>query len=229
MYEIIGIGLNFNLQLNRILGVVFGLIVTVEIYFSGFEYLLYLLILFFAYLLITSLFSNSENPILDVGFYLFSILYVALFLGCLIMIRENIILDYNTSGKLIISMLAVIWSCDTMAYFIGSRIGKHKLYPKVSPNKSVEGAVAGIFGGYIFIVIAKLTFLPEIAWYKLLIFTGILVIFGQAGDFVESLLKRKAGLKDSSDLLLGHGGFLDRFDSLIFTSPLIYILIRFMF
>ena len=130
---------------------------------------------------------------------------------------------------MLIAVLGIIWTMDTMAYFIGSKIGKHKLYPRVSPKKSVEGAIAGIFGGYLFMFIAKYTFLPEIELIKLAVLAGIIVIFGQVGDFVESLLKRKAEIKDSSELLLGHGGFLDRFDSLIFTSPLIYMLIKFFF
>lgn len=229
MYEILNIGKIFKLNLNSFFGIFCGSLIILEMYFFGLDYLFCLLILFLLILLVSILISASENPFFEVGYYLFSFIYVPIFLGCLILIRENEILEYYVSGKLIIAVLGIIWTMDTMAYFIGSKTGKHKLYPRISPKKSVEGAIAGIFGGYLFMFIAKYTFLHEIELYKFAVLTGIIVVFGQVGDFVESLLKRKAEIKDSSDFLLGHGGFLDRFDSLIFTSPLIYLVFKVFF
>ena len=111
-----------------------------------------------------------------------------------------------------------------MAYFAGVTLGRHRLFPRVSPKKSIEGAVAGLAG-------AVLTFLA-LGWLELVPFTplflvlsgAIVGILGQGGDLVESWLKRDAEVKDSSHILPGHGGFLDRFDSLSFISPAFLVL-----
>ena len=229
LYELLKIGKKYGLVLNPALGASAGLMILLEIYFFGFDYLIHLLIGIMIFLLMFSLRSKSENPFKDTGFYLFSFIYIPVFLGCLIMIRENPAMDYTVSGKLIIAVLGTIWSVDTAAYFIGSKFGRHKLLERISPKKTVEGAVGGVFGGYIFILIAKYTFLTEIEILELIIIAAALVVFGQIGDLVESLIKRKAEIKDSSDILFGHGGFLDRFDSLIFVSPVIYLIIIFIF
>lgn len=112
---------------------------------------------------------------------------------------------------------------DTVAYFVGRAVGKHPLYPAVSPNKTIEGAVGGLFGG----VLAQLgmgTFwlLPELAWTDAVILGVLGSIFGQSGDLVESMLKRSCGVKDSGNVLPGHGGILDRVDALLFVAPLVY-------
>ncbi|MFC1725049.1 phosphatidate cytidylyltransferase [candidate division KSB1 bacterium] len=229
LYELLKIGKKYGLDLNPVIGVSAGLIILLEIYFFNFDYLIHILLGILILLLIFSLKSKSENPFKDIAFYLFAFIYVPVFLGCLILIRENPVLDYTVSGKLIIAVLGTIWTLDTAAYFVGSQFGRHKLLERVSPKKTVEGAVGAVFGGFIFVIIAKYTFLTEIEMFKLIIVAAALVVFGQIGDLVESLIKRKAEIKDSSDILFGHGGFLDRFDSLIFTAPVIYIIIKFIF
>ncbi len=127
-------------------------------------------------------------------------------------------------GRLIIVMFGAIWICDTAAYTAGRKLGKHKLAPAVSPNKTWEGAIAGLlFGILSFMLLGKL-FLPGLPLTYSLACGAIVGIFGQVGDLVESRFKRDAGVKDTSTLLPGHGGFLDRFDSIIFTSPFLWAL-----
>ena len=126
--------------------------------------------------------------------------------------------------------IAVTWATDTGAYAFGRMFGKHKLIPSVSPSKTVEGAVGGLvvatLGTWLYV-----TFLLKPFAHLSLTSMGIVVlavavgIVGQIGDLAESLLKRDAGVKDSSKLLPGHGGILDRFDSLLFVLPVAYLLL----
>lgn len=114
----------------------------------------------------------------------------------------------------------ITWANDSMAYVIGINFGKHKLCPHISPQKSVEGSLGGIGGGLIMAGIFSIGFHKPFFPTILLGFAA--VIAGQLGDLVESVLKRNAGVKDSGDFLPGHGGVLDRFDSLLFTAPVVY-------
>ncbi len=109
-----------------------------------------------------------------------------------------------------------------MAYAVGSLIGKHKISPKISPGKSWEGLI----GGAVFAVIMGIlnaVFFPAISMTNWIIVAMISVVFGTCGDFFESKLKRETGIKDSGTILPGHGGFLDRFDSLLFAIPVIFV------
>lgn len=119
----------------------------------------------------------------------------------------------------ILYVLAVVWGGDTAAYFAGRAFGKHKLHPKVSPKKTVEGAIGGLFGslGAGFLMVALLD-LPLPAW-KTAVFAVVGGALAQLGDLSESLVKRACGVKDSGTLLPGHGGMLDRVDGVIFAFP----------
>ena len=124
----------------------------------------------------------------------------------------------------IVYALLVIWVTDSGAYFVGRAMGKKKLWPDISPNKTIEGAVGGILCAVIAALLMSQLVDLHTSWMKLIIVTAILSIFGQIGDLVESALKRHYGVKDSGSLLPGHGGILDRFDSLLFVLPLMYFL-----
>ncbi|KAB8031882.1 phosphatidate cytidylyltransferase [Fluviispira multicolorata] len=119
--------------------------------------------------------------------------------------------------------LATVFMGDTGAYFIGSKFGKHKLIPKVSPKKSIEGALGGLFfSGLTALILAKLFNLPFPPWFSIVV--GVCMgIAGQIGDLMESAFKRAGGYKDSGHLLPGHGGFLDRIDSLILGIPVAFL------
>lgn len=124
----------------------------------------------------------------------------------------------------VIFALVIVWTTDSGAYFTGKKFGKRKLWPDISPNKTVEG----FLGGIAYAIIAALIFQwisPISSSYILLVVVAIVVsIFGQIGDLVESALKRHYNVKDSGNILPGHGGILDRFDSLLFVLPLLHFL-----
>jgi len=117
------------------------------------------------------------------------------------------------------------WSCDTVAYAVGRAWGRHRLAPGVSPHKSVEGAVGGFLATIGAAAVARVWFAPYLSLFEALLLGALVGVFAQLGDLVESLLKRDADAKESSSLIPGHGGVLDRFDSLLFAAPLVYYFI----
>ena len=122
---------------------------------------------------------------------------------------------YRWGGYTVISIFVMIWICDSAAYYAGSAFGKHKLFPRVSPNKSWEGTFFGFIFAVITAVAAKYIVLDYLPLGSAVIIGVIVGSVGQLGDLIESLLKRDAGVKDSSQFIPGHGGVLDRFDSLL--------------
>jgi phosphatidate cytidylyltransferase len=120
--------------------------------------------------------------------------------------------------------LFIIWATDSGAYFIGKSMGKKKLWPEISPNKTIEGSIGGVICALIVAVLFSLFSNIDASLFQLFVITIILSVFGQIGDLVESALKRHFNVKDSGRILPGHGGVLDRFDSLLFVWPLISFL-----
>ncbi|WDF61324.1 phosphatidate cytidylyltransferase [Flavobacterium sp. KACC 22758] len=135
--------------------------------------------------------------------------------------------DYNP--KIILGLFVLIWTNDTFAYLVGKSIGKHKLFERVSPKKTIEGFVGGmIFAAFAGFLISKFYIQPNPAFSSksILIWTIIALIvsiFGTIGDLIESKFKRIAGVKDSGSIMPGHGGILDRLDSVIFVAPIIFL------
>ncbi len=127
----------------------------------------------------------------------------------------------------VLFIFITIWMCDSGAYFIGKSFGKNKLHPEVSPKKSWEGAIAGLVTSIITFSLLNYFFIPQIPLYFSLIGAILIGVIGQIGDLAESQLKRDAEIKDSSNLLPGHGGILDRFDSVLFVFPtmLVYLIV----
>lgn len=171
------------------------------------------------YYLLRASFGGMRN--FSAAFNYLGVFYVAIPLSFLATVRSEFGLSWTIFG------LAVTWLTDTGAYFGGSRYGRRKLMPSISPNKTVEGALFGIgsafLGGLIFAVYAQ---------EPLVLLSGMAVllsIIGQLGDLVESALKRERAVKDTGSLLPGHGGILDRFDSLGFVFPVLYLLLKWFF
>jgi phosphatidate cytidylyltransferase len=214
-----------HINSNLTIGIVaIGLIITnAFIKFIEFYPLLLILIIIIT---VTELFRNSGSAIINLGASLLGILYTGLFSSTLLIIREFYSSDYSNGGYLLISVFASIWVCDSAAFFGGSVFGKHKLFPRVSPNKSWEGAFFGLFFAIIAMLIAKILVLEFFSWFDIIILGMIVGSIGQIGDLIESLFKRDAGVKDSSGIIPGHGGVFDRFDSLLYTAPavLLYII-----
>ncbi len=206
-------------------------------------------ILFILWILLRELFRNKGSAILNIATTLFGVLYIGLFLGTFVGIRELFGSEFPTfrffslegifippnvqciidrwGGLTLISICAIIWVCDSAAYFGGRAMGKHKLFERVSPKKSWEGAVWGFIGALATAVAAKYLFLSYLTLGESVVMGAIIGLFGQLGDLVESLLKRDVEIKDSSRLIPGHGGILDRFDSLLFVSPILYLYLDF--
>ncbi|TDQ39679.1 phosphatidate cytidylyltransferase [Aureibacillus halotolerans] len=168
-------------------------------------------------LLTLTVLSKNKVTIEDMSFVLFGALYVGMGLYYLIELRA-VGLPY------ILYALLIVWATDTGAYFVGKSIGSHKLWPDISPNKTTEGFVGGILCA---LAVSFLLFLwhpiYDSIWVGLVI-TAVLSVAGQMGDLAESAFKRHFGVKDSGKLLPGHGGVLDRIDSLIFILPILYLL-----
>lgn len=143
------------------------------------------------------------------------LIYCGVLLGFLVWLRSDVVL----------TLLGVVWVGDSLAYFGGRALGRHKLAPEISPNKTVEGSIAGLIGS-VAAGIALGTWLLGLSAAFMAAVSLVAGIAGQVGDLAESALKRSAGVKDSSTLLPGHGGMLDRLDSLMFAAPVFYWFFR---
>lgn len=167
------------------------------------------------YYLIRATFSGMHN--FSSAFNFLAVFYVVILYSFLVLVREQFGITWTMFG------LAITWLTDTGAYFGGVRYGKHKLAPGISPKKSVEGAafglVAAVLAGIVFAVLTAKS-VPQ-----LIMFSIVLSVCGQVGDLVESALKRERAVKDTGSLLPGHGGILDRFDSLAFVFPVLFALL----
>jgi len=223
--EFYNIAKHKNVKINSTLGLISGFGVLYLYYISRLEYIFLLFIIITIIFLILEIFSNHSSPLITLSLSLFGIIYPTMLIGTLYPLR-NMQDDSGGSGlNLVVALLAGVWLCDIAAYYIGRAIGKHKLLEGVSPNKTWEGSVAGFSASFTVIYILKQSgylgsSFSTVDVMMLSLFTGA---GGQFGDLFESLIKREAGIKDSGKFLPGHGGFLDRFDALIFAAPLTYI------
>ena len=170
------------------------------------------------------IFSNMKFNIVDISITFFGICYIVLFLMFAPIIRENI-----TNGKILIwYVFLASWGTDIFAYLIGKHFGKHK-FTQISPNKSIEGCIGGILGAVIAILIYTFVcnnvFNMSINYFYAIFISILLSCIRQIGDLAASSIKRYCGIKDYSNLIPGHGGMLDRIDSVIFVLPFAYFLL----
>ena len=201
---------------------VFGIIMTVIFIFSplfDFVYMSPVLITFAIIIPVIGMIMrrNKDNSFLSWIWTLAGILYIGWLLSHYVALREM-----EMGREWVYYALLVTFATDTFAYFIGKTWGKHLLAPSISPKKTKEGALGGMLGAVIISVLAVWLFAMPVN-YGVAVLLGIVIsIFGQLGDLFESLFKRNMGIKDSGNSLPGHGGFLDRMDSIVFTGVVVY-------
>ena len=179
---------------------------------------------------IVALFDTKANTVLNITYTITGIIYAVIPFTLLLRIAciDSSFIASNTLHTIapynfhyVLGIILLIWISDVGAYLVGSFIGKHKLYARISPGKTWEGSIGAtiltIASSYIISV-----WYPELALKHWVVISILVSVFGTLGDLVESMLKRQAGVKDSGKIMPGHGGILDRFDSLLFVSPFVY-------
>ena len=177
--------------------------------------------------------DDKKTALVSVSATVFGVVYVALQAGCLVGVR--MIADVaprvpvpHLAAKLLTTFFAIVMLTDTGAFYTGRTIGRHKLAPRVSPGKTIEGAIGGFVMAVAAGLLCKLAFFTEIPTVHVLALGAALGAIGQIGDLAESMLKRGSNVKDSGNLLPGHGGMLDRIDSMLFCAPVLYYYSRFL-
>jgi len=216
---------------QRVLGIVTGIVLLVIIYLFASGKISLQILLIPALLTFTiffvELFRNHDKYMLNLAVTYLGIIYIAIPLSLLPLLCYPKGISDHYNYKIILGYFVLLWIYDTGAYMVGSFIGKHKIMEKISPGKSWEGLFSGwiISIGIALILARVFPVLSRIDW---LIIATIIVITGTPGDFVESKFKRYAGVKDTGNLLPGHGGMLDRIDSVLLSVPfvIIFLLIR---
>ncbi|MCL1879329.1 MAG: phosphatidate cytidylyltransferase [Actinomycetia bacterium] len=210
-------------QPNELIGVITSACYPVAYFFWHFNGLLTLTVLSATVLLIWYI-AFPQARITDVAVTLFGSCYTGMMLSSLVAIRD--ILPGFWGGMLVLGVTLSVWSSDVLAYFFGSRLGRHKLAPHISPNKSWEGFIAGIFGSLLFWFLISLIPGLDLPLGWALLGGFFCAWIGILGDLVESRIKRSTGHKDSGRLLPGHGGFLDRNDSLFLAAAIAALYFR---
>lgn len=177
--------------------------------------------------LLFQLFTNAKQDdfghvLSDAAIRVFGVLYVVVLGGYIVGLTVVESPIEKLSAKLLSFFFIVVFAGDTGAYFTGRRFGRRKLAPKVSPGKTVEGLIGGLAGNIIAALIIRFTFFPELKTEYAIVLALVMGLLGVTGDLCESMLKRGAKAKDAGKLIPGHGGLLDRLDSMVFNAPLLY-------
>ncbi len=176
----------------------------------------------FLFSFIIELYRNKPNPLVNVATTTFGFFYVAMPFSLLIFFNRPDVLQFWGLPVILTGYFSFTWMYDTVAYLFGKQFGKHRLFERISPKKSWEGTIAGAIVtlssaiGLYFLVKE----LPLIDWLAM---AAIVLVFGSLGDLAESLLKRSLNIKDSGTILPGHGGILDRFDTMLISAPFVFL------
>lgn len=170
-------------------------------------------------LFIVELSSKSKNPFQNIGLNLTGILYIGIPMG---LISSIVLVNGEFDGMRLMWIIILIWINDTAAFFAGSLFGKHKLFERISPKKTIEGFIGSVVIT-IGVAIGLSFFFPVYSLINWIVIALLVVCFATLGDLIESMLKRSLGIKDSGNVMPGHGGFLDRFDAVLFSVPFISV------
>jgi len=219
---------NKNIKVFYSLGIIINIFILGCAWLGNTQEIAFLIFLCTLLTLLKIVSSGTKFTVADAAFSLLGISYIGMSFAHLLLLRytDKSLYLMTSWGELSAGAAYVwlafvgTWASDTFAYFVGSYFGRHKLCPKISPNKTTEGALGGMFGSIVALVILGMLFKLPISHCAIM---GLLVgIVAPIGDLVESAMKRFAGVKDSGHILPGHGGILDRFDSILFTVPAVY-------
>lgn len=186
--------------------------------------------LFLMTVAITQMFRFQKDftkMLTGIGVTVFGVLYVVFLGGFLVATRVGF--DPILSSKLLLYFFFANFGSDAGAYFVGKNFGKHKLAPAISPGKTWEGLIGGVLFSAAFAAVSTVWFFPELPYQFSIPLAILMAIVGVAGDLAESAMKRGADIKDAANFLPGHGGLLDRLDSLLFCAPILYYFARFYF
>lgn len=216
-----------NVYTGSLLGLVFYL-VTCGYVSESLPFNAYLLVIpFVSAVFIAELYSKHTKPFQNIGLTLLGAIYVVIPFSLLVLsgftMPSQALYGYNPT--IILGFFFLLWTSDTGAYLVGITLGKHPLFPRISPKKSWEGFIGGIVLTLVIAIVIS-RFFTVLSLTDWLIIGAFIAIFGVLGDLIESLLKRSLQIKDSGNILPGHGGILDRFDSVIFSAPLVFLYLQ---
>lgn len=226
LFAVLAVGEHQHIHHSGLFERLSAMCLTAVLFFATMPSVLWLGLALYAVLLliclVAELFLKAENPIAEWGTLLSGQVMVALPFAIMSLL-------FRQDPMLLLALFILIWTADTGAYCVGSLIGKHKLFPRVSPGKSWEGSIGGMLltmlvGYLIFTDPAHLLGMAFPLWQALL-FSFVIFLSGTLGDLMESLTKRTLGIKDSGNIIPGHGGMLDRFDSSLLAAPCFYLLL----
>jgi phosphatidate cytidylyltransferase len=212
-----------------IIGETGGVLIIISFYLWGESAIPPILLITLMAISFVELYRKKASPTLNASVTLFGILHFSLLFGSLVLIREiprPPDVPYSAAGRWIVMVIGVTWICDTVAYLFGSSFGVHKVMPRISPKKTVEGCVAGFLSAIVAAYLCTHLFVRHLTIVDVIVIGAIVGLFGQYGDLIESMFKRDAGVKDTSAIIPGHGGIMDRFDSLTLSAPLVYLYLR---
>ncbi len=234
LFEFYSLTKKLELKADASIGYLGAAVLTVAFIFDAPSKAPDLLLLTIALFLIVTLTTQTfrfqadfSKMLTGVGATLLGVFYLIFLGGFLIAMRVGF--DSFLSTKLLGFFFLVIMGADTGAYFTGKFLGKHKLAPKISPGKTVEGLVGGIAASLAFATLAYFWFFPELSLKFSLPLAGAMAVISVIGDLAESAMKRGSDTKDAANILPGHGGLLDRLDSLLFNAPILYYFAKFYF
>ncbi|MBE0639266.1 MAG: phosphatidate cytidylyltransferase [Bacteroidales bacterium] len=179
-----------------------------------------------AILLIIALFGKTTQPLVKIAIILLAVAYISIPFSLLNLLFANQSIISDGFPWILTGLFIVIWVNDSFSYLTGTFIGKHKLFERISPKKTWEGTM----GGFVFSIVSGIIFFYFIGLLELwqwIVMSGLIALFGDFGDLTESMIKRSFNIKDSGSALPGHGGLLDRFDSLLFATPIVVIFLTF--
>jgi phosphatidate cytidylyltransferase len=216
-----------EIKMEKTVGIISGGLLYLSFFLYSFGFLpstvFYLYILCLLAIFISELFRKKNNPVLNIATVLMGHVYFVLPLVCVNMIEIH-------HKIFVLAFFIMIWASDTGAYLVGITIGKHKMFERVSPKKSWEGFFGGmvfaLITGFIFYKITETGNSVSLQLWQWLVLAFLVFIFGTLGDLVESLFKRSLHVKDSGTIMPGHGGLLDRFDSVLLAAPVLFMFLN---